>query len=193
MTNPPSSPKIRNFAAAYVRLGAGPEAADQEVHRDQDDLEEDVEQEDVGGQEEEQRAGFHSQHQSEEDLRAVLRLQVRARSPGGFRPSRGASLPSLSIEVAPAGHDHHRRDDRYEEHQGEADAVQAERVVGPQWLDPGGLLVELHAAADLEPGGEDQRDQQDEQRNGERQLLGQDAPDEDQGEGAPVPAGWPGQ
>ena len=71
MTKPPSRPKIKNLAAAYVRR-APAEAADQEVHRDQDDLEEHVEQEDVGGQEQEQRAGLHRQHQGEEDAAVVL-------------------------------------------------------------------------------------------------------------------------
>ena len=82
------------------------------------------------------------------------------------------SIDSDALKIAPRGDDHHRSNDHHQQHESEADTVQSERVVRPEWLDPRRLLDQLHAAADLELGGDDESERERDQRYRQRHMLG---------------------
>ena len=103
------------------------EAADQEVHRDEHRLEEDVEQEDVGGGED---ADHH---------------RLEQQQPGEVAPSIGRGVPSAgrsSCQEAPMTTRHEHADEQ-QHHQ--RDAVDAEGEGDPEVGDPG------HRGGQLEP------------------------------------------
>ena len=104
------------------------EAADQEVGRDQRGLEDDVEEEHVGGGEDRQRHRLERERPGEEGVRLPL-------------------LPSSSDSCQPASSTIGTSSDGEQHHQ-QAEAVDAERVVDAERLDPGVGLGELHAAAE---------------------------------------------
>ena len=122
-TRPPASWKIRNFTAAWPAALAA-EAADQEVRRDQRGLEHHVEEEHVGRGEDAERQ--------------------RPRAPASRRRTPWCCAWSASCHDATitTGHEHGG-----EQHQQQAEAVDAERVVGAERLDPVVGLGELEAAA----------------------------------------------
>ena len=103
--------------------------ADHEVHRQQHELEEDEEQDQVLGDERAGHAGLQDQHQDEERLRVARRRDV---------------VPRV---------DHHQQgDDHRQEVERQADAVEADRVVGVDRPDPrrGGEELQLAGLAVVE-------------------------------------------
>ena len=94
-------------------LRAAAEAADEEVHRDEHGLEEDVEQEDVGGGEDADHHRLEQQDQREVAL------------------DRGRSAPSASASCH-AGEDHDGHEQRGHRDQHERDAVDADGVGTPK-------------------------------------------------------------
>ena len=94
--------------------------ADEEVHRQQHDLEEDEEQDEVLGDERAGHAGLQHEDQHQEGL-GVARLR----------------------HVVERVDDRHERDEARQHVQRQADAVDADRVVGPDRLDPRGVGEEL--------------------------------------------------
>ena len=97
------------------------EAADEEVRRDQRGLEDDVEEEDVGGAEDRERQGLEREHPGVVGARRLVAL-------------------------VPAGEHHDGRDDDGEQHHEQAETVDAEGVVDAEGLDPVDLLGQLQAA-----------------------------------------------
>ena len=126
--------------------------ADQEVDRDQHRLEEDVEQEHVGRREDADDHRLEDEDQCEEVL--DRRLGV--------------------VGLVPAGEDHDRHEDGRHRDEDQRDAVDADRVRDAEAGDPAVLLDELELrAAGLELGRHGQCQREDEQRDPERYLLGQ--------------------
>ena len=94
--------------------------ADQEVHRDQAELEEDEEEHQVQRDEDADHGRLEHQHQGQE-------------CPG----------PLVDVEVAEVDGDRHQQ--RRQQHQEEADAVHAQEVGKADRRQPGHVLDELHA------------------------------------------------
>ena len=127
--------ELRRRAAAP----AAPEAADEEVRRDQRGLEDDVEQQHVGRREDGQRHRLEGEGPGEERLRAAV---------------------ALGVGLAPAGEQDDRHEDDGQQHHEDAEPVDAERVVHAERLDPGVGLGELHARVGLVlDGGDDAGEQ----------------------------------
>ena len=125
------------------------EAADQEVGRDQRGLEDDVEEEHVGGGEDRDRERLQGQHPGEERRRVAL------------------------VGLVPGGdHDDRDQHDGQQDHH-QAEAVDAERVVGAEEVDPLVLLGELHALAGVVAGGHDRGPDERQQGEPETDLLGE--------------------
>ena len=135
MTSPPASENSRNFTAAYCRRGAA-EQPDEEVDRDEHRLEEDVEQEHVGGGEDADHERLEHQHQRE------VASCSRAAPPSSATSCQAASRQTGVRMAAMTMSD--RRD-----------AVDAEGVGDPELRDPGVLLGELELL--VGPGVELQR------------------------------------
>ena len=129
MTRPPASEKSRNFIAAYCRRGTA-EAADEEVDRDEHRLEEDVEEEDVGGGEDADHERLEHEHQREVGLGPLA-------AAGPASSGTSCQAASRQIGVSTSGHE--------DEHEG--DAVDAERVADAELRDPRVLLTELELRA----------------------------------------------
>ena len=123
------------------------EVADQEVARDERGLEEHVEQEDVGRHEHTQRGRLESQGPGEERL----------------------GVPLVGVE--PRGTDDDRHEHRGQQHQHQAQAVDAEGVVGAEDVDPLVGLGELEAAVSVVLGGHHARQHQRQQREAQSDLL----------------------
>ncbi|MPM49602.1 hypothetical protein SDC9_96332 [bioreactor metagenome] len=140
------------------------ESADQEVHRDQGGLEEEVEEQHVGGHEHVQRQALQQERQAEERLRGPPAL--------------------VGVRVVPDGDQHDGHQDRGQQDHQQAHAVDAQRVRGADGRDPGLLLDVLHAVAGLEADGDHDRDDQRHEGEGEADRTGQRALDEDQRERA---------
>jgi hypothetical protein len=100
--------------------------ADHEVHREQDDLEEDEEEDEVLGHEGPVHPHLEDEGQDEERLRVVR-----------------------CGEVVPAVDDHHDGDEHRQQEQGEADAVDAELVAAADDVDPPLVDRELQDAPGL--------------------------------------------
>ena len=75
MIRPPRNEYRKNFTAAYCLRGAAV-TADQEVHRDQHDLEQHVEQEHVGGREHADHQRLLHQEQRQEAAGGAARRQL---------------------------------------------------------------------------------------------------------------------
>ena len=124
---------------------ADAEAADHEVHRHQHGLEEDVEEEDVGGGEDADHHGLEHQHHREIGLHAAHACRASGAASGG----RGAFL-----DVIPGREHNDRHQDGGHQDQDERDAVYADRVVHAELRDPLVDLLELEPrAAGLELDG----------------------------------------
>ena len=128
------------------------EATDEEVRRDQRRLEDDVEEEHVGREEDHQRQGLERQRPGEPRLALVV----------------GAVVP---------GREQHDRDQHDgEQHQQQPEPVEPDRVVDAERLDPGVGLGELEAGAvAVELGRGDDADHESHQRGDQRGLLRQRA------------------
>ena len=114
------------------------EATDEEVRRDQRRLEDDVEEEDVGREEDHERQGLEGQRPGEPRLALVI----------------GA--------VVPGGEDHDRDEYDGEQHQQQPEPVEPDRVVDAERFDPvvglgqleaGAVAVELRRSADPDTEG----------------------------------------
>ena len=134
-------------------FGSAPDA-DHEVHRQEHDLEEHEEQDQVLGDERAEHAGVQYQDQDQEAL-GILRLG----------------------EVVPRVDDHQGHDQRGEQDQRKGDAVDAEDVPGVDDVDPRLVDHELEVAVGqvphLEAPGGDDGDHQGDHRGDERDLLEQ--------------------
>ncbi len=140
-----------------------PVAPDQEVHRDQHRLEEDVEQEDVGG-------GEHPDHPRLE--REQQREERRDAAPAHH----GSAVRGGGIDLVPGGEDDDRHQQRREQDQHQRDPVGTHRVGDAELLDPGVLLGELEAGPRrLVRDGRQQRQHELHQRDRQGDLLGQRA------------------
>ncbi len=128
----------RDRAAALA-----PEAADEEVGRDQRRLEDHVEQEHVGGAEDREREALERQRPRHE--------RARTRAAG-------------CVGLEPLGGEHERHEQHGEQHHQQAEAVDAQGVVDAERVDPGVHLLELAAAA---AGVELQRGHDPEHEGGE--------------------------
>jgi hypothetical protein len=107
--------------------------ADEEVHRHQHDLEEDVEQEHVGGDEHPDHGGLQRQDQGEE--------------------RRHRPLHPDAFGVVPGGQDHQRHQQRDQRHHHQRDAVDGEGEVDAPVGDPRVRLAQLEpVAAGVERG-----------------------------------------
>ena len=126
ITSPPASENSRNFTAARTRSRSAV-PGDEEVDRDQGRLEEDVEEEHVGGGEDTDREALERQDPREEPLGA----------------------PPAELAVVPRRQHHDGGEDDREHDQGQADAVEAQRVVGAEQLIQIEVLGVLHATAGL--------------------------------------------
>ncbi len=127
-------------------VGATPDA-DDEVHRHQDDLPEDVEQEQVQGQEHAQHA-----HLEREEGDHVF-LDARLDGPEGRQ------------DADPG-------EQRGEDHQQQADAVHAHLVVDAEERDPGHLLLELEPRViDVEAQDRDERQHERDQGGAQGDRL----------------------
>ena len=124
------------------------EPADEEVPRDQRGLEEHVEEEDVGRHEHAQRQGLERESPGEERLGVAL----------------------VGVEPRGADDDGHEQGGEQHEHQGHA--VDAERVVGAEDVDPLVGLGELEAAIGVVLRGHHGREHEREHREAQRDLLG---------------------
>ena len=119
---------------------------DQEVHRDEHDLPEDVEEEHVEGDERAEHAGLEHEQEGEELLHPA-------------------------VDVAPRGEHDDRREHGGEQHEEEAHAVHAQAVLDPPLRDPGHLLGHLEARdADLEAPEHLEREHERHEREGERRA-----------------------
>ena len=131
-------------------------AADDEVHRDEDDFEEDVEQEHVERGEDADHPGLQG-----EDQREV----AADRSPAVRRDL---------VDLVPGGDHHDRHQQRRERDQHQRDAVDADLVVDAERLDPVVLLEELVAGLVLlEVDDHGDREAELDEREEQRGLLGQ--------------------
>jgi hypothetical protein len=123
---------------------------DDEVHRDQHDLEEHVEQEHVGGREDADHRALEGQQQ---------------REVAGHRP------PAV-LDVVPGGQDHQRGEHRDQHQHDQGDAVRGEREPGVPARDPGVRLAELEPlATGLKGDPHDDAEHQHRQRPAERDDL----------------------
>src|SRR4029079_13551801 len=94
-----------------------PEAADQEVHRDQDHLEEHVEQEHVGCQKQEQRTALDCEDECEKHPSVILGSNCCR------TPVDRLGADSHPVKVTPGRNDHYWSDDDHQEYQGEAETI----------------------------------------------------------------------
>ena len=124
MISPPNRLYSKNFTAA-LRPVLAAEPADEEVHRDEHGLEEDVEQQHVEGDQRHDHHAFDGQGQR----------QIGVRGP--------APQPTWSLGVVPAGHDQQRHQHGGEHDQRQRDAVDAQDVAGAERRDPGVGFDEL--------------------------------------------------
>ena len=125
-------------------VGAAPDADDDE-HRDQGGLEEDVEQHPV-------ERGEDAVHQPGKDQ------------------ERGVVLRHAALHHRPARDHHQDGDEAVEQHEQHADAVHPEVVVDVEARDPGDVLDELHArVVQVESGVERDRHREADQRADQRQ------------------------
>jgi len=124
--------------------------ADHEVHRQQDDLEEDEEENEVLGDERSRHAHLENEHEDEERLR----------------------IPRVR-NVIEAVDDDEKGDHHAEEIQREADAVEADEVAALDERDPLGIGDELHRAGlrEVEAQQRDDADDHGCNRRGERHEL----------------------
>ncbi len=99
-------------------VGAAPDA-DQEIHRDQHGLPEDVEEEKVEGREHADHCGLEDQHGDHE-------------------------LPHPVLDSLPGHHDRNNREQRGQRHKQDTDTVDAEFVIDVPCLDPLMVLCKLH-------------------------------------------------
>ena len=132
-------------------------APDHEVDRDQHDLEEHVEQEDVGGDEDADHERLEDEDQGEVALDAAA---------------------ALLVDVVPAGEDDDRHQGRGQRDQHQADAVDAHRVGDAERRDPRVRLDELEALGGVRAELQGHRDGQAQghEREQQRHLLGQRTP-----------------
>jgi hypothetical protein len=122
--------------------------ADQEVGGDQHGLPEDVEQEQVEGDE-------HAEH-------------------GGLERQQGGDVAAGAVGHAPGADDGQRREQGGEQQQGQADAVDPDLVAHPQGAHPVGLLAELEARlATVEQQRQRHRQAQDHQADRQAHPLRQ--------------------
>jgi hypothetical protein len=128
------------------------EPADQEVRRDQRRLEHHVEQEHVGGGEHSERQRLEGQRPGEEGLGVAV------------------------VGVEPGGADDHGHQHRGQQHEDQRHAVDSQRVVSTEDVDPLVGLGELEAAAvGVELRRRHHAHAQGDERGDERGLLGQRA------------------
>ncbi len=133
-------------------------APDQEVHGDQAELEEDVEEQQVQGQEDADHRALQDQHQGQIDADLVVDMLV-AKGDGDGHEQGG------------------------EQHQPQADPVHAQEVLGPELGDPVGLLHKLHARLGVVPLPQEQEaDQKGHHRSGQGNLFFRPVPADQQHE-----------
>ena len=171
---------------------ADPEAADQEVHRDQHGLEEYVEQEHVGGGEDADHHRLEHQQQREVGLHPAPRPGPRAGRQGAVGGGhRHAVGRRWRVGVVPRRQHDHRHQHGGHPDQYQPDAVHADRVVHAELRDPLVGLGELELRAIGLEGhhhgdGQAQRDQAEHQG----QPLDQQPPGDPVGLAARGRAAW---
>ncbi len=131
-------------------------AADQEVHRDEGQLPEDVKQHQVERHEDADHAAFEQQHQE----------QVR---------------PQPLLDPLPGENQHQHGQEGGEQHQEEAQPIHPDEVLDLELLHPGQALDELHARlAGLPPGPQQAGDREGGQAHQQRPPLLQPRARQDQ-------------